>query len=182
MTTLGSIALLVAFVVAVYSMIAGFVGGRRSIPELAASARNGAILYAALATIAVVAILYALVTRDFSLALVANHTSRDLPLFPYTITALWSGQSGSLLFWSWLLSLYGLAVVLRKWTTDQDLMPYVVSVLMLIQTFFAFLLSFTSSPFERMDAIPADGAGLSDFPSRSVSPSPRCSPLASAVR
>ena len=39
-------------------------------------------------------------------------------------------------------------------------MPYVVSVMMLIQTFFAFLLAFVSSPFERMTVVPLDGAGL----------------------
>lgn len=160
MSVLGSIALTVAFVVAVYSMLAGFLGARRRLPELVASARNGVIAFAALVTLAVVAILYALVTRDFTLALVANHTSRDLPIIPYTVTALWSGQSGSLLFWSWILSLYGLVVVLKKWHTDQDLMPYVVSVLMFIQTFFATLLAFVSSPFEKMAVAPLDGAGL----------------------
>src|SRR5581483_9013560 len=160
MTTLGSIAITVAFVVAIYAMLAGFVGARRNIPELAESARNGVILYAVLATIAVISVLYALVTRDFSLTLVANHTSRDLPIFPYTITALWSGQNGSLLFWSWILSLYGLVVMLLRWQSDRELMPYVASVLMLVQTFFAFLLAFVTSPFQKMDTIPADGAGL----------------------
>ncbi|HZQ08702.1 MAG TPA: cytochrome c-type biogenesis CcmF C-terminal domain-containing protein, partial [Anaerolineae bacterium] len=120
----------------------------------------GVIVFGALVSLAVLAILYALVTRDFSLSLVANHTSRDLPIFPYTITALWSGQNGSLLFWSWILSLYGLVVVLKKWESDRDLMPYVISVLMLIQTFFAFLLAFITSPFEKMVEIPLDGAGL----------------------
>ncbi|TAH52129.1 MAG: heme lyase CcmF/NrfE family subunit [Chloroflexota bacterium] len=160
MTTLGSIALTVAFVVALYAMIAGYLGARRRIPELADSARNGVIVFGVLVTVAIIAISYALVTRDFSLVLVANHTSRDLPIFPYTLTALWGGQSGSLLFWSWILSLYGLVVVLKKWESNHDLMPYVVSVMMLIQTFFAFLLAFVSSPFERMEVIPLDGAGL----------------------
>ncbi|MBI4673254.1 MAG: heme lyase CcmF/NrfE family subunit [Chloroflexi bacterium] len=160
MTTLGSISLTVAFVVAIYTMVAGFIGARRKVPELAASARNGVILYAVLATLAVISIGYALVTRDFSLVLVANHTSRDLPLIPYTLTALWSGQSGSLLFWSWILSLYGLVVIILHRHDDLELMPYVASVIMLVQTFFAFMLAFISSPFERMLSIPPDGAGL----------------------
>ncbi|MGE5140154.1 MAG: heme lyase CcmF/NrfE family subunit, partial [Rudaea sp.] len=161
MTFLGSTALLVALVVALYSAVAGIIGARRRVPELAQSARNGALVFAALISTAIAALIYALVTRDFSIALVANHTSRDLPLFPYTFTALWSGQAGSLLFWSWLLSLYGVAVVLRKWTTNRDLMPWVIAVLMAIQTFFVLMLNFVSSPFQRMDITPADGAGLS---------------------
>lgn len=160
MTTLGSISLTVAFVVALYTMIAGFVGARRRIPELANSARNGAIVFTVLTTVAMIAVVYALVTRDFSLSLVANHSSRDLPIFPYTVTSLWSGQNGSLLLWSWILSLYGLVVVLKKWESNHDLMPYVISVMMLIQTFFAFLLAFVTSPFEKMEVIPPDGAGL----------------------
>lgn len=160
MTILGSIAITVAFVVALYTMIAGYVGAKRQIPELITSARNGVILFGVLMTLAIVAISYALLTRDFSLELVANHSSRDLPLFPYTLTAMWSGQSGSLLFWSWILSLYGLVVVLKKWESNHDLMPYVIAVLMLIQTFFGFMLTFVSSPFAKMDVVPLDGTGL----------------------
>ncbi len=159
MTTLGSIALTVGLVVAVYSAIAGFVGGRRNIRELVDSARNGVIVYAALTTIAWLAVIYAFVTRDFSLQLVANHSSRGLPLL-LTLTAVWSGQAGSLLFWTWILSLYGVAAILRNWTFNRDLMPYVIAVLMALQTFFAFMLNFVSSPFKLMEVIPLDGAGL----------------------
>ncbi|MGB8645943.1 MAG: heme lyase CcmF/NrfE family subunit [Anaerolineae bacterium] len=160
MTTLGSIALLVALVVALYTAAAGILGARQRAPELASSARNGVIVFAALMTLAIGSMVYALFTRDFSLELVANHTSVSLPLFPYTLTALWSGQSGSLLFWSWILSLYGLAVVLRKWDTNRDLMPWVIAVLMGIQSFFVLMLNFVSMPFAKMAVTPADGAGL----------------------
>lgn len=159
-TTLGALALAVAFIVALYAMLAGLIGGKRRVSELVDSARNGVIVNTVLVSIAVGAMGYALVTRDFSIALVANHSSRDLPLFPYTLTALWSGQAGSLLFWSWILSLYGIAVVLRKWQKDRDLMPYVISVMMLIQAFFGFMLTFISSPFEKMPFTPNDGQGL----------------------
>lgn len=158
--TLGSISITVALVVAIYSMVAGFFGARRNIAELADSARNGVFLFAALMTTAILCLVYGLVTRDFSLSLVANHSSRDLPFFPYTITALWSGQNGSLLFWSWILSLYGTVVMLVRWHSDRALMPYVASVVMLVQTFFAFMLAFVASPFARMETIPTDGAGL----------------------
>ncbi|MDL1894659.1 heme lyase CcmF/NrfE family subunit [Anaerolineae bacterium CFX7] len=159
MNTLGSISLTVAFVVAIYSAIAGFVGGRRNIPELVESARNGVIIYAGLTTIAFLTIIYAFVTRDFSLQLVANHSSRDLSLL-LTLTAVWSGQAGSLLFWTWILSLYGLTAILRNWTSNRDLMPYAVGVLMALQIFFAFMLNFVTSPFRTMEVIPLDGAGL----------------------
>ncbi len=159
MNTLGSISLTVAFVVTIYSAIAAFLGGRRNIPELVNSARNGVIVHAVLTTIAFLVIIYAYVTRDFSLALVAKSSSRDLSLL-LTLTAVWSGQAGSLLFWTWILSLYGLTAILRNWTSNRDLMPYAIGVLMALQIFFAFMLNFVSSPFKLMEVIPLDGAGL----------------------
>ncbi|MDE3087762.1 MAG: heme lyase CcmF/NrfE family subunit [Chloroflexota bacterium] len=177
MATIGSVSVFVALVVAIYTTFAAVIGARRRIPELTSSARNGILAYAALMTIAIGTIVIALYTHDFSIALVANSTSRELQTI-YTVTALWSNQAGSLLFWSWILSLYSAVVVLLKWERDRDLMPYVIATLMAIQTFFAFMLSFISSPFAHWwdvggktvmalfppagarAFIPADGQGL----------------------
>jgi len=146
MATIGTVSIFLALVVAVYTTLAAAIGARRRIPELISSARNGILAYAVLMTIAIGVIVFALYAHDFSIALVANSTSRELQTI-YTITALWSNQAGSLLFWSWILSLYSAVIVLRKWERDRDLMPYVIATLMAIQTFFAFMLSFVSSPF-----------------------------------
>ncbi|MBI5304175.1 MAG: heme lyase CcmF/NrfE family subunit [Chloroflexi bacterium] len=177
MPILGYISIFVALVVAVYTGIAAWLGAKRNLPQLVTSARNGTLLFTALMTIAVAVIVVALYTRDFSIALVANNTSSELQSL-YTVTALWANQAGSLLFWSWILSLYSAAVILRKWERDHDLMPYVIVALMAIQTFFAFMLAFVSSPFARwwmvggktvmslfrpeggMLFIPPDGQGL----------------------
>jgi cytochrome c-type biogenesis protein CcmF len=177
MSTIGSVSIFLGLVVAVYTTLAAVIGARRRIPELTASARNGILAYAALMTIAIGVIVVALYAHDFSIALVANSTSRELQTI-YTVTALWSNQAGSLLFWSWILSLYSAIVVVHKWERDRDLMPYVIATLMAIQTFFAFMLSFISSPFAHwwlvggktvmalfppagaLAFIPADGQGL----------------------
>ncbi len=148
MATIGSVSIFLSLVVAAYTTLAAVIGARRKIPELTNSARNGILAYAALMTIAIAVIVIALYAHDFSIALVANSTSRELQTI-YTVTALWSNQAGSLLFWSWILSIYSAIVVLRKWERDRDLMPYVIATLMAIQTFFAFMLSFISSPFAR---------------------------------
>ncbi|MBI4787868.1 MAG: heme lyase CcmF/NrfE family subunit [Chloroflexi bacterium] len=148
MATIGALSIFVAFVVAVYSTLAAWVGAKRGMPELINSARNGILAYAGLTTLAIGLLTIALYTHDFSIALVANSTSRELQTL-FTITALWSNQAGSLLFWSWILSLYSAVVVLRKWERDRNLMPYLIATLMALQTFFGFMLSFVSSPFER---------------------------------
>jgi cytochrome c-type biogenesis protein CcmF len=148
MATLGYVSIYIALALAVYATIAAFVGARRGMNALVISARNATLAFTALMTIAVGVLIIALYTRDFSIALVANNTSRELQSL-YAITALWANQAGSLIFWSWILALFSAVVVLRKWERDRELMPYVIATLMALQTFFAFMLAFVSSPFER---------------------------------
>ena len=148
MPTLGYLSLFIALVIAIYATLAAFIGARRNLPELTVSARNAALAYTALLTLTIAILLVAFYRMDFSLAIVANSSSRDLELL-YKLTALWSNQAGSLLFWSWILSLYATAVIVLKSNRDKDLMPYVIGTVMAIQTFFAFMLSFVSNPFDR---------------------------------
>lgn len=177
MPTLGYISIFISLVIAVYATLAAFIGVRRGIPELTVSARNAALAYTALTTLAILILVVAFYAHDFSIAIVANSTSRQLDTL-YTVTALWSNQAGSLLFWSWILSLYTTAVIFLKSNRDKDLMPYVIATIMAIQTFFAFMLSFVSNPFARWWTdggrpvmalfppagaslfVPADGQGL----------------------
>jgi cytochrome c-type biogenesis protein CcmF len=57
-------------------------------------------------TVGVGVLLHACVTLDFRLNYVVRYTDTTLPLF-YRITALWAGQSGSLLFWGWSVAVSG---------------------------------------------------------------------------
>ena len=50
-------------------------------------------------TAASLALVFAAFRDDFSLAYILHHSNRDLPI-AYKFAALWSGQEGSLLFWS----------------------------------------------------------------------------------
>ena len=79
MTTLGRVALYLVFALTVYAAVAGVLAGRRGDRRLMRSARNA--FWAALAAtlVAVVSVEYALLTHDFSLAVVAEHTGRRLP-------------------------------------------------------------------------------------------------------
>ena len=99
----------------------------------------------------------ALARRDFTFQYVAAHTSKSLPL-GYALSAFWGGQEGSLLLWLLILSGYSaLAVWLNR--RSRDLVVWVVPVLGLVASFFAFMLCFVSSPFVVAPA-PADGAGM----------------------
>ena len=110
MADLGRAALLVTLGLSLYALVAGGAAAALGRRRLSLSARNA--LYASLAsTLVASAILVAGFLRDdFSLAYVADHSSRDLP-FPYKLSAFWGGQEGSLLLW--LLVLNGVRGVRR---------------------------------------------------------------------
>src|SRR5262249_45992245 len=170
-----SLALLLAFPVAAYSAAAWLLGARRGLPELLASARNGVVVVAVLLTLAALGLFHALLTHDFALRYVYDHSSRAMPELA-RLTSFWGGQQGSLLLWAWGLSLISVAVLAL--TADEGrptndggslvyvrpssfvLRPYVVAVLLGIQLFFLLVLGFVASPFERLPMVPSDGRGL----------------------
>jgi cytochrome c-type biogenesis protein CcmF len=158
MPELGRAALVVAFGLLLYAAVAGAVAAVRGRRRLLESARNA--LFAAFGAVAVAAIvlLAALADNDFSLTYVADHTSIELPL-GYTLAAFWSGQEGSLLLWLLVLTGMGAAAVALNGRLTRDVLPWTVSILAAVASFFAFLLVVVASPFATA-AAPADGAGL----------------------
>ncbi|MCL5110474.1 MAG: heme lyase CcmF/NrfE family subunit [Chloroflexi bacterium] len=157
MTDIGYIAVLLAFVVAVYSAVAAVLGTREGFPELVASARRGAYAVGALVTLAVLVLAYALATSDFGLRYVYEHTSLDMAL-AYKLSALYAGNDGSLLFWAWILSLLSAVVVYRN-RAERTFAPYVLATTMTILAFFTLLVALVASPFDRIPAA-VDGLGM----------------------
>ncbi len=107
------------------------------------------------------ALLYALLARDYSLSYVARYTDNTLPLF-YTLAAFWAGQEGSLLFWAVLVAAFG--YMLTRSASYQKLSAghqiYFWLFYMLVQAFFLLLLTRMSNPFAMLDNPPGDGQGL----------------------
>ena len=158
MADLGRAALLVAFGLALFAAVGGGIAawqGRRRLHESSRRALVGA--FAATAVAAGV-LVHALQARDFSYVYVADHSARKLP-FPYSISAFWGGQEGSLLLWLFVLTGLGSLAVLLNRDLIRNVLPGTVPVLGGVATFFAFLLVFVSSPFDRQVA-PLDGSGL----------------------
>src|SRR5690348_17855359 len=107
---------------------------------------------------------YLFFSDNFSIAYVVSHSNRDLATF-YKIAALWSGQEGSLLFWSFLLSIYVFSVLIAYRNKNGELMPYVGVVLAGVQIFFLTLNNFVASPFKSL-AVPGV-SGAMDLVARS---------------
>src|SRR5208283_1837081 len=151
MSQIGSFALLLALSLSAYSFLAGLValfGRDATSARLGETARRAGI-----ATFA------AAFSDDFSIAYIFHHSNRDLPA-AYKFAVLWSGQEGSLLFWSLLLAGYGFVLRLR-YKTDQRLFAYASVIIASVQVFFLLILNFAAHPFAIMQgALPADGTGL----------------------
>ncbi len=165
MENLGSLALLLAFCLAVYAAVGSVVGRAKRRPFLVHSAGRAVYVIWALVTLASGILVFSIVTGDFRFAYVAAHSNRAMPML-YKVAAWWGGQEGSLLFWSWLLATYAAVVVTTNRRKHRDMMPWVTGVMMAVQSFFLLLNNFVANPFQMLavdrliTAVP-DGNGLS---------------------
>ncbi len=177
MENLGSLAILLAFCVAIYATLACVVGRVKHKPFLTVSGERAIYSIWVLMTLASGILVYALMTGDFRFSYVAEHSNRTMPIL-YKFAAWWGGQEGSLLFWSWLLSTYAAVVVFTNRRRHRDFMPWVVAILSTIQAFFLVLNNFVANPFQMLAtdkliiAVP-DGNGLSpllQYPAMAIHP------------
>jgi len=159
---LGSYFLLVALMLALYSFLAGVLAlfGRDSLSErIGETARRAGIAIFFLVILAGITLVTAAFQDNFSIAYIFHHSNRDLPV-AYKFAVLWSGQEGSLLFWTLLLSTYGLVLRLRH-KTDTRLFAHASVIIAAVQIFFLLLVNFAAHPFAVTEGgIPADGSGL----------------------
>ena len=140
--------LMVAFLVALYSIIAAIYGATNKSASLVESARRAMLLTFPLISIAAISLIYLLVNNHFEVKFVYEVTSLSMPTY-LKITAWWGGQAGSLLFWSFLLSGFASAVTLRKWDRDIEFLPWVIVVCSVTLMFFLGLVIFYENPFTR---------------------------------
>ena len=113
MANLGYISLIAALVAAVFTAITYFFEGKGKPLWSFASARISLWVVTALVTLSSSILLFAIFSHDFSFEYVASYTSLHTSTL-YLLSALWAGNSGSLLFWTWLLSIFTLLAVWRK--------------------------------------------------------------------
>ena len=156
---LGASALVVALAAALFALGASTWGVRRRHPGATAAGRRALYATAALLTVAMATLASALLRDDFSLVYVASVSSRDMET-AFKWAAFYSGQPGSLLLWTWLLSL-SLAGVARHLASA---LPWARGHAQAVggALLAAFLgpLVFLASPFDVAAVTPPDGVGL----------------------
>jgi cytochrome c-type biogenesis protein CcmF len=155
---IGYNALMVALAVATFGMVLVPLGVKRARADFVRATYTATYAMFALLTVATFAMIYALVTHDFSVGYVAQVGSRATPLF-YTIISLWGALEGSILFWAWVLGLLSALVVF--WNRDREggLIPYTTMVMLATSVFFLILLVGPANPFTLVSPVPPDGPG-----------------------
>ena len=160
MATLGSCTLLAAFVACAWAIAASVAGARRRSPRMIQSGVGAFYLVTALMTLASSIIVHAFVTGDYGIRYVDRYSDSVQPLF-YKLTSYWGGLDGSIMFWVFLLSVFGAIAVSGNRERQRELIPYVVAVLAAVQLFFLFVMIVHKDPFATyLTEAPADGRGL----------------------
>ena len=112
------------------------------------------------------ALLWAYITSDFSVALVAKNSHSLKPLI-YKISGLWGNHEGSLLLWILILTFYSAAISYLGKRLPLKLVSLVLSIQGLIAVAFISFILFTSNPFIRVFYPNIEGEGfnpiLQDF-------------------
>src|SRR6185503_3663101 len=138
MPALGNVLLLTSFVACAYAIAASVAGARRRSVRLIESGTGAFYFVAALMTVASGVIVHAFVTNNYTIKYVQRYSDSAQPL-AYKIASYWGGLDGSIMFWVFLLGVFGALAVYTNRERHRELMPYVVAVISTVQMFFIFL-------------------------------------------
>ena len=159
MADIGHVTLIIALALAAFSAAASVVGTRAGSRRLVVSARNSTFIVFGLFTLALAIILYSFITKDFSVKIIAEHASRDLPA-GYSLSALYADKAGSIFFWGWLISLLTAWLAVQNRDNHQPMMSYALAILAIVEVSFIALVTFGVNVFEKHPSPPTDGFGL----------------------
>ena len=160
MPTLGTFILLISFVVCAYAVAASVAGARRRSRRLIESGIGAFYFVTALMTVASAVIVHAFVTDNYAIKYVQRYSESAQPL-AYKIASYWGGLDGSIMFWVFLLGIFGAIAVYTNRERQRELIPYVVATIAFTEMFFIFLMIVHNNPFSTfLTPAPADGRGL----------------------
>jgi len=140
--------LVICFATALFAVGAAAYGYFKPSQRWVESSRYAMLLSFPLISLSALTLIYLIANNHFEIDFVYSVTSRSMPTY-LKVTALWGGQAGSLVFWSWLMSAFASAVMLRKWDRDREFLPWVIVVCCVTLAFFIGLGVFYENPFAR---------------------------------
>ncbi|MDF0727705.1 heme lyase CcmF/NrfE family subunit [Cytobacillus sp. S13-E01] len=162
MGEVGRLALLFSIVIVVYGIVSHLMAIRTKDIRWLKSAKTSVLILPLVTTMASGSLIYLLVTGDFKYDYVALYSSTDMALF-YKVTAFWGGNAGSLLLWLWILSIYTALVTWSKHKDSNQFLPWVSTILLLINAFFILILNTIEQPFALNPEKMTEGNGLNSL-------------------
>lgn len=156
---IGQIALILALMLALTQATLPLIGAARGVPQLIALARPTAQAQFIFVAIAFCCLAYSFINNDFSVLNVATNSNSQLPLH-YRLAATWGSHEGSLLLWTFMLTIWMVAVTLFSNHLPNEMVARVLSVMAIISTGFLLFMLLTSNPFQRLFPVPPDGRDL----------------------
>ena len=156
---LGAGALLAALVMGGFSAVLSFWAGVQENAVMVQVGRRA--FYAAAAMIAIASGLleWALLSHDFSLAYVTEHTDLSTPT-ALVAAGFYGGQEGSLLYWALVLGVLGSGSLVASASLGLRMAAYAAGLMAAILSFFLVVLVLVASPFDLLSITPPDGLGL----------------------
>ena len=154
--------LIITFLLALFSAGAAIYGYFVKSDRWVESSRRALQLTFLLISLSALSLVYMLATGHFEVEYVFSVSSREMPFY-LKVTALWGGQAGSLILWSWFMSAFATAVTFRKWDRDREFLPWVVAVTAVTLSFFLSLSIFFENPFTRLWQNLSGGVTISMF-------------------
>ena len=148
---------LIACVAGVVTIAAGLRGDRHA---LVRTGRTYAFLALGGAVLATIAMERALITRDFTVAFVADNGSSRTPAL-YNVATMWSALEGSILLWGLVLAGYT-ALIAHKFRhrLDDKLVGWALLTMLAVGAFFFALMVGPANPFRTVSVPPGfDGPG-----------------------
>src|ERR1041384_3237349 len=156
---IGQFALILALTLALTQATLPLIGAGKGVPQLVALAKPTAQAQFIFVLIAISCLGYSFISNDFSVLNVATNSNSQLPL-QYRLAATWGSHEGSLLLWTFFLTLWMVAVTLFSNHLPSEMIARVLSVMAMISSGFLLFMLLTSNPFERIFPVPPDGRDL----------------------
>jgi len=156
---IGHFALIMALAMALLQGVLPIIGATVGNAMLISMTRPLARGHFVFVAIAFACLAQCFLNNDFSVLYVAQHSNSHLPTI-YRFAAIWGGHEGSLLLWTFILTVWTVAVTLFSKQLPEEMVARVIGVMGLVSVGFLLFMLFTSNPFDRLLPAAADGRDL----------------------
>jgi cytochrome c-type biogenesis protein CcmF len=155
----GQFSLIVALMISLSQSTLPLLGAYRLDRSLISFGNSSARSQFLFVAIAFGCLIYCFVTSDYSVQVVAENSSAQMPLL-YRITGTWGNHEGSMLLWVLILALFGATIATFGGSIPNRFRARVLSVQGILGFGFLAFIIFTSNPFARLVPAPMQGNGL----------------------